>query len=165
MKKLVLILFSLVLTSTFAQQVYTFSGGNNFLLPEITAMISEENNKIKFVMIPPLDKLDKEYQKLDLKKDDEIIFFNGKKIKNIDELKKIYEAVKVGDELKLGIQRGDSKHIVAFKKIDAKDIKGVKTMTFSNGDKKINPGDLKVKDGKVFLNGKEVKADSVIRKK
>jgi PDZ domain-containing secreted protein len=61
---------------------------------------------------------------VDLKKGDKILMVNGKKIKTAKEVTTIYEALKTGEEFKMGISRDDKMQMVSFKKGDAK-VKGV----------------------------------------
>ena len=55
---------------------------------------------------------------MDIQREDLIIYLNGNKINTMAELKAFYDAVPTGEEIKLGIQRGEEKMIRSFDKPD-----------------------------------------------
>ena len=152
----VLLLSSPIIQS---QQMKTFSSKEAQMLPEIKGVIIVENGKLVVGPLPSADQRDKEYKDVDLKSGDEIQFVNGKRVKTMDDFKKKYSEIKVGDELKLGVKREEQRFIVAFKK--SQEVKGnVKIMTVTSdgkgGDRK-----FKVEGGKVMVDGKKINVDSL----
>lgn len=93
-------------------------GEGLFMLPELGAAIVGESGKVVVRVMPPADRLPKGVQKADLKPGDEILMLNGKRVKTAAELKEMYEALKVGEEIGLGVKRGEAMHIVSIKKAD-----------------------------------------------
>lgn len=129
------------------------------MLPEIKGIVVVENGKLVIGPIPSADQREKEYKNVDLQSGDEIQFVNGKRVRTIDDFKKNYFVIKVDDELKLGVKRGDQRFIVAFKK--SKEVKGnQKIMTFTS-DGKSGDRKIKVEGGKVIVDGKKINIDSL----
>jgi PDZ domain-containing secreted protein len=73
---------------------------------------------------PPEGTLPKEYEDIDIQGGDIIKMMNGKRVKTTDAIKKIYEELEIGDEIKLGVKREDEMFIVTFKKADPAEMKG-----------------------------------------
>ncbi|KAB2844637.1 MAG: hypothetical protein F9K45_04715 [Melioribacteraceae bacterium] len=114
-----LFIFFVLATNIFSQHkmMYKAKGPTSFLY-EIKAIIEEEDGKLLIKMMPDKSMMNDEEKKIDLAIDDEILFVNGKKVKNVDEFNKAYQAVKIGDSFELGAARDDNKFIVALKKVD-----------------------------------------------
>lgn len=55
-------------------------------------------------------------QTLDVKVGDVVRFINGELVKTVKDIKEKYEAIKVDEEFKLGIRRGDTSYIISLKK-------------------------------------------------
>lgn len=140
------------------QQMQTFNAGEAQMLPEIKGIVISENGKLVIGPMPSADQRGKEYQEIDLKSGDEIQFVNGKRVKTIEDFKKNYSEIKVGDEFKLGVKRGEQRFIVALKKSDAKAGPQIIRM---GGDGKVISGDAKVENGKVIIGGKKLDLDSL----
>jgi len=92
--------------------------GGGFLIPELMTFIGPENNQLTVTDRMPTDRLPKEYQAVDIRQGDIIMMVNGKKVSKPDELEKLYEGLAVGQEMKLGIKRGNDMLIASFKKAD-----------------------------------------------
>ena len=52
----------------------------------------------------------------DIKENDRIIFLDGTRINSVDQFNNLYHGIAVGDEIKVGIQRGEAKMIRSFVK-------------------------------------------------
>lgn len=133
------IIGSLTSSSTFAAedakpQIRTFKAGDVVFISELGAVIMPKGNVLVVDMVNPSDQRAKEYQKVDLRKDDEIIMINGKKAAAILDLSNAYNTVTIGQDVKLGVRRGTEMMIVSFPKADSKDLPGRRVMTFSTGD-------------------------------
>ena len=154
------LLFLMILISSVVlpQQVKTIFNDNkpSEFIPEIKGVAVFENGKVSIGFTFPTDSRKKEYQNVDLQKDDEIQFVNGKRIKTIEDFKKYFGNAEVGKEIKLGIKRNSERFIVAF--IKAKqEMEGQKMIRMDGGGK----GDFKMKDGKIMMDGKMVNIDSL----
>ncbi|PWB74222.1 hypothetical protein C3F09_04220 [candidate division GN15 bacterium] len=66
----------------------------------------------------PADRLPKEYQAVDIRKGDIILMVDGKRMFTPEQLEKHYDSVAVGQEMKLGLKRGNDMLIASFKKAD-----------------------------------------------
>ena len=64
-----------------------------------------------------------EYKDIDIQLNDVIIYTNGKPIKSLEDFKEVYGNIAVGEEVKLGIRRGEEMFIVNFKRMDSSKIK------------------------------------------
>ncbi len=161
MKKMFLIIGLLIICRTnliTAQEFKMINADEAQMIDEIQGFAIKENNKVLVGFIPPFEQRAKEYQKLDLQKDDEILFVNGKKVKSMSDFKKYYGELKPGDEVKFGIKRNHQPMIVTFKK--CKVSKGMKIMTITS-DEKVSDGKAKIEGGKMIINGKKIDIDSL----
>ncbi len=117
MKKVLTIIVLFLSTFLYGQKTFTFDGTKSVIMMEAKAIINLENKKLIISMMLPGGN-DGE-QKVDLQKGDEILYINGKKVTEIAELRKLYEDVKAGGEVKLGVNRKENKFFVTFKKQDS----------------------------------------------
>ena len=98
------------------------------MLQEVGGVLVEENGKLRFLMVMPSGQRPETYRSVDLEQDDILLMFNGKRFKAIADLTTAYEALKPGDEMKLGIRRGVSMRIVSMVKASSDDLPKMKTM-------------------------------------
>lgn len=103
-------------------RIERFSQGDTFIVPEIAAVITAEGKDLKIQMVSPADQRRNPYKAVDVKPGDMVLLANGKRVKAIADLKKLYEATAIGAEFALGIQRGQEMMIAAFPKADPKDL-------------------------------------------
>ncbi|UCC43796.1 MAG: PDZ domain-containing protein [Candidatus Zixiibacteriota bacterium] len=103
----------------YAQKTMMFKAeGDVFLLPEFGAVLIVEDDRLKVEMMAPKERLAKDYQEVDLLQGDFILMINGKRTKTIDDFRSVYDDLKPGDEIKLGIKRDESMRIASFSKGD-----------------------------------------------
>ncbi len=102
-----------------------------FMLPELGALIGPSPDGLTIMMVMPGDHRAEAYKKTDLKQGDLIKMVNGKGVKTCKDLQAVYDALKVGDELKLGIKRDKGLMIVSLDKADADDLPAQMVMTTS----------------------------------
>jgi len=91
-----------------AQQMKTLkldSGSEILMLEEIGGILLDSENGIKVEMAMPPNQRPKKFKDVDIQIGDIIKMLNGKRVKNVAELKVMYEASKPGDEFKFGIKR------------------------------------------------------------
>lgn len=112
-----LFIFFVLASNIFSQHkmMYKAKGPTAFLY-EMAAIVEEDGGKLLIKMMPEKSMMSDESKKIDLAIDDEILFVNGKKVKNVDDFKKVYDAVKIGEGFELGAARSDKKFIVSLKK-------------------------------------------------
>ncbi len=149
-----LIVSIFVSNNLFGQKIVTFGAEDAQFLSEAKAVVQLKDGKL-IVEKFSSGQNEKEEDKIDLKTDDEIQFISGKRVKTIEEFKKLYEAVKTGDEVKLGVKRGDTRFIVSFKKEEMK--KGKQQVIKFDGV----GGDVKMEGGKIIVGGKKLDLDSL----
>lgn len=114
-----LFIFFALASNIFSQHKMMYkANGPTTLLYEMKAIVEEDGGKLLIKMMPEKSMMNDEEKKVDLAIDDEILFVNGKKVKNVDEFKKVYEAIKIGESFELGAARNDKKFIVSLKKVD-----------------------------------------------
>lgn len=155
---LIALLISCISNLTTAQEFKMINSDEAQMIDEIQGFAIKENNKVLVGFIPPSEQRAKEYQKLDLQKDDEILFVNGKKVKSMSDFKTYYGELKPGDEVKFGIKRNNQPMIITFKKGEVS--KGMKIMTITS-DGKSGDGKAKIEGGKMIINGKKIDLDSL----
>lgn len=100
------------------QKTMMFKPGEVTIVQGINAVIKADSNGLAVVMVPPKDKLSKEYQEIDLKNDDKVIMCNGKKVSTIADLEAQIEKVEIGSAISFGVKRGKEMMIVSFPKAD-----------------------------------------------
>lgn len=144
MKKLTLLFLLLFISVSYSQQMVRIDGSKSAIMMEVGAVVSLEGKKLIVSNVLPKDVRSDENKNADIQKGDEVLYINSKKVTDVVELRKIYEEVKTGGEVKLGVDRKGNKFFVTFKKGDSQ--KG-EIKTFKMG------GDGKVRDE----SGKEVK--------
>jgi len=103
-------------------KVMTFSSDDMFMIPGLGAMILPEGEDLKVEMIPEPDMRPDELKSVDLQEGDIIMMFNGKRMKSITDLREGYEALAIGDTVKLGIKRDKGMLISSFEKPDAESL-------------------------------------------
>lgn len=114
-----LFIFFVLASNIFSQHKMMYKAkGPTALLYEMAAIVEEDGGKLLIKMMPEKSMMSDESKKVDLAIDDEILFVSGKKVKNVEEFNKAYEAIKIGDSFELGAARGDKKFIVSLKKVD-----------------------------------------------
>ncbi len=118
MKKIFFIMGVLFLFSNIqAQKMMRLSSDTAVLFGELgTVVIFDE--ELKIAMDIDHSKIDEGYKLVDLKEGDLVLYANGKKVTTIKELRKIYEETEIGEQMKLGIQRGEDRMIVTFLRSD-----------------------------------------------
>ena len=160
-----LILFTLISGSLSAQEMVRLTGDPSkmYMIKEVGAMISTTDEKHKVVFAAPAQARTEKNKEVDIATGDEVVMVNGKKIKSAKEIEKIYEQLAVGEELKLGLKRNDNMLIAKIVKASADEFpKGGMTIRREigpDGKEKVTDGngkEVKVKDGKAIINGKEI---------
>ncbi len=111
---------------------FTTSGdGEMFMFKELMAgvMQHEDGPQVEFAM--PSEQRLEVYRKVDIKQNDIIMMVNGKRIRTVDNLRKAFESIKIGEDVKLGIKRGKDMTIVSFAKGDPDKFPKMKITTMS----------------------------------
>jgi S1-C subfamily serine protease len=129
--------FSASLTAQ--QKLEIKTDGNTFLIRETGAMLVEENDKLKIEMVLPPEQRPKGYADVDMEKGDMILMMNGKRVNTTDQARQIYDGLKEGEDVKLGITRGEQMFISSFKKADEKNLPQMKRMIVTNDGGEIKP--------------------------
>ncbi len=117
-----LVLLTLCALPAFAQQMRMLPAGDIFQFRELGAILSQEGEQVKFLAVSSSENRPKAYQAIDVAEGDLILFLNGKRIKTVKEFEQGYNALAIGDTIKLGLRRYDARMIAAFAKVDPKDL-------------------------------------------
>lgn len=94
--------------------------GGVFNLPELGAVIIGGEKEIKVEAVMPAEHRLKAYKDIDLQSGDLILMMNAKRVKSAKEIEEIYNGLKAGEEVKLGIKRKEERFITSFAKADPK---------------------------------------------
>jgi S1-C subfamily serine protease len=105
-----------------------------FSIGELGALITPEGNALTVRFVSPPANRKEPYKAVDLREGDAVLMVNGKRVRSIADLKVAYEAVAVGSEVKLGLERGKEMMLVDFPKADPKDLPKMKVMVRRAGD-------------------------------
>lgn len=116
----------IITTNVFTQQMYmaTSADGPVLFLDELAVVLKEKNKAVTIDFAGPATSRKEEYRKLDLLKGDKVLMVNGKKVTSMDDVKKIYENMKNGEIIKMGLSRNDQMMMAAFKKGDVEQSHG-----------------------------------------
>ncbi|HEX9653451.1 MAG TPA: PDZ domain-containing protein [bacterium] len=135
-----LVVSAMVISGVFSASAQTFvqrsvEGEGVFILPEIQTVLTSARDTVTVVEVLPKDLRPGGYAEVELMQKDQILMLNARRVKSVKEFEERYGAVKVGDEVKLGIRRKAELLIAAFKKIDPEKMpKGRKVMISLGGD-------------------------------
>ena len=103
-------------------QVIKTSADNIFLLRELGAMITIDGKNIKVVNVAPPERRPPAYKDVELREDDDVIMVNGRHVSGVNDLRKVYDGLRVGEEFKLGVRRENQMRLVSVTKADPKDL-------------------------------------------
>ena len=104
------------------RQMMTFSAYDAFILREVGAVVLQNDGALVVAIVPAKDQRPKETQDVNIEKDDKVMMANGKRVKNIKELRNAYEKTEVGAEFKLGMKRGEDLLIATITRKSAEDL-------------------------------------------
>ncbi|MBU0472990.1 MAG: PDZ domain-containing protein [Bacteroidetes bacterium] len=148
--------------TTNSQQMKIITGNEIAFVPEIKGIIEFGDSQLKVAAVQPSSQ--ESEKPIDLKVDDIVLFVNGKRVKTLDSFNENYENTTIGEEVKLGIKRGDERFIVSFKKADPTKFKH-KIMRMGKNAEHADEAIGSMKKEKVMMNIKEVDADSLKQNK
>ena len=165
MKKLTFILIGIMLLvvsfAAQAQMVFkksTGESGDIFFINELAAIVAGVEKSLKVEHAMPVDNRPEEYRKIEIKKDDEILMVNKKRVKTVDQLQSIYDEAETDELIKLGIRRGEEMFIIEFSKMDAEKMPKRKMMVMTktiDGDEGSGQVKTKIFSNKMMLDDKE----------
>lgn len=118
----------------FAQQMMTlkFDPDSTFIIPELGAAITQTKDTLTVNMMLP-GQPSGEYADVDVKKGDMVLSVNGKSVKSAKKLRAAYDALQVGDTIKIAIMRNGVGKTISFKKADESKLPGRKIIRRSVG--------------------------------
>ena len=102
-----------------AQKMMIMTAGEGpepLIIEEIGVIVVEQEHKLTVMASLPGRPGGGEIQRTNIKKDDEILMINGKRVKSLDKLKEIYEKISVDGQVKLGLERDGKMFLASFKK-------------------------------------------------
>jgi PDZ domain-containing secreted protein len=91
-----------------------------FFFNELNAMVNADKGDLLIQISGPAEQRPDKYRSVDIRQNDVIMAIDGKRIKSIAELKEIYDALNVGEDIRMGIRRDNIMKIVNFPKADPK---------------------------------------------
>jgi len=134
---LLLVMFLPVLVGAQTRITRQVEAEGLFMIPELGAAVLQVKDTLKVDMMPPTDQRPKAYASVDLREGDLILLFNGKRVSTAAALEAAYKALKVGDQIQLGLRRKDGLHLATFVKADESTLPQRRVMMLNVGD----PGD------------------------
>jgi PDZ domain-containing secreted protein len=121
-KLLFAISFILILSVLASAQVMitkaSREGGTVQIIKELGAILTEKDQVVSVMMVMPEDARPEDYKEIEVKKDDEIMMVNKKRIKSIKDFENLYNEVGINELIKMGVKRDGNLMIVEFEKID-----------------------------------------------
>lgn len=117
------------------QRTMSFDASTSFLLRELSAMIVQNENGLQVEMIMgggnPTDQSITD----DLKRGDLLLMMNGKRVSEVAIMRELYNSLPDGEEIKVGVRRGDARFIVRAQKGDIpENAPGQMVLSFDAGD-------------------------------
>jgi len=100
------------------QMKVEIKGDDVFNLPEVGAVIVEQEGQLSVAAVLPEDMKMADYKNVDLRKDDAVIMVNGVKLTSCEQLRNIYKDTKTGEVIKFGVKRDGKPMLVSLKKAD-----------------------------------------------
>ncbi len=155
-----LIMLTLCALPAFAQQMRMLPAGEIFEFRELGAILGQEAEQVKVMVAMPKDMRPKAYQSIDLAEGDLILFLNGKRLKALKEFEQSYNALAIGDTIKLGMRRKEERMVATFTKVDPKDLpQQVAHRVMLGGDGKVTE-EKSTDGGKSFSFSKQIGGDA-----
>lgn len=155
----ILIIFIILFSEASPQmKKIEIKSGSIFDIPEVGAIIIKKNNQNVVEYIIPVENRPKEFKNIDLQTNDIILMINGKKADNLEECSEIYNNLKTGEDLRLGVKRGEQMFIVTIVKADPKDLPKLKRVIIKDGK-----DDTKGKDKTLKIQKPEPDGDIIIK--
>jgi len=112
-------------------QMISAEGGVH-VLQEAGVVLAGEDDALTVRMVLPAGARPEGSEPVDLRQGDRILMANKKRIRSVDEFLSVYDALAVGDELKLGVRRGEQMLILVVPKADPTE-SGGRVMMMSAG--------------------------------
>ncbi len=103
------------------RQTMTLDENTSLMLPELEALIVENDGEVKVML--RLGENTSKGTGDHLERGDFILMINGVRVKEIAKLKEVYAALGNGEEIKMGVRRGESRFIVSAIKGDESESK------------------------------------------
>ncbi|MBU0983483.1 MAG: PDZ domain-containing protein [candidate division Zixibacteria bacterium] len=129
------LLVMLLGSSAFAQGMTykTIDAGSAFIIPGLGAIVVLDDGKLKVDFIPPANSRPEGLTGVDLEEGDVLLMCNGKRLKAIEDLEELYDALEVGTEVKFGVRRKGQMLLTKFNKPDPADAPagGMQIMTMT----------------------------------
>ncbi|NUM77315.1 hypothetical protein HUU40_23400 [candidate division KSB1 bacterium] len=129
--------------------------GSVFNLPELGAVIIGGEKEVKVEAVLPAEHRPKAYKDIDLQNGDLIVMMNAKRVNSAKEVEEIYNGLKVGEEVKLGIKRKEERFIASFAKADPKDLPQRMMMVMDSD----NAGGQAGATRRIMMGGREFTGD------
>jgi C-terminal processing protease CtpA/Prc len=108
--------------------------GDAFMVREIGATIVQNDDNLEVVFMLPEDSRPEAYKSVDIREKDLILMVNGKKVKSVSDIRELFDGIKPGEDVKIGLKRDKSMMIVSFERADPESLPEFKTMTFTSID-------------------------------
>jgi S1-C subfamily serine protease len=100
----------------------------DFMFDEVGVLLHQDKDIVNVSQVLPENMRSKENKNVNLQEGDVIAIANGTRIKEVSGFRKLYDALKIGDELKLGIKREGQSMIISIHKSDPEKRGGPKMM-------------------------------------
>lgn len=127
-----IIMIVITAQTTAISQVVAISG-ESFRIPELSAILALDEDEVKVIFAMPVDIRLKRYREVDLEQGDIVLYLNGIRVKTLDDFKDKYESLEIGDNVQIGLRRGDERFISSFEKADPDDLPQMPTRVARRG--------------------------------
>jgi S1-C subfamily serine protease len=102
------------------------------MIDELMMLVADTSGKLRVQFIAPAERRPAAAAKMDIAPGDELAMAGGKKVESLKQLRELYETAKPGEEIKMGLRRGERSYLISFTKMDPKDLP--KKMVIRRGD-------------------------------
>jgi S1-C subfamily serine protease len=111
---------ALATTTGLVAQHFEIKSGDSAALPEVRAALIDaaDGQSVEIEAVADREERPAAYASVDLVAGDRILAIGGKRVRTVEELQAAYDAVAVGADVELGVQRGERRWIERFPKAD-----------------------------------------------
>lgn len=158
---MIAIFIALATTVLSAQEMRFQSAGEGevFMIPEVSAVLRAEGEIVKVEMAMPVESRPAAYKDIDIKTGDIVLYLNGKRIKALKEFTSIYDSVKIGELVEIGLKRDDMRFISSFKKADPKDLPQRRTIVMRSDGGQVTTTDVGSDGKRMVMQPNEIERE------
>jgi S1-C subfamily serine protease len=76
--------------------------------------VTDDNDAVRFIFVAPPEAMSEAARNIDVRRDDIVLMMGGQRVRSIDDFRATYEAAPIGEDLKIGLKRGNERFLRSF---------------------------------------------------